>query len=218
MIEKLKFDFKAASEQTQMERVAAFDLEDKPITKALLLRAADYQDEAIRLARQLGNSQPIAQETSLGDLAAGCASSIANKVTIEALVALGRPVFFPHEPLPKYAPMVVAFGLFVAVSICSHLKAERIELELEKVASRTAGLFFVNHPDDERIEHAKRGIAAFQTIAESDASNVQEWQETLSKLVPMYLLQWTMSKDELKKIDFIKPFASQLASLLKVIE
>lgn len=219
MFQKLKAMFESEENQTRSKRAAAVDLEGKPITRALVLHAAEFQDELILFAKRMGIKRTIREESTLSDFAAGCASTIALKVTYDALKALGRPeAFFPYEPVPKYAPMVVAFSLFVLESMCAHLKAEGIELDFPKLAAETAGLFFVSHPDAERIENAKRGISAFQSVVQVDATNVKEWHDTFFKIVPMYLLQWTTTKQDLKQIDFNELFAGKLAGLLKAIE
>ena len=219
MLQKLKSMLGAGTRQTRSERAAAIDLEGKPIAKALLLRAAEYQDDAILFAKRMGSKGAVAEEGSLNEFAASCAATFASKVTYDALKALGRPeAFLPYEPVPKYAPMVVAFSLFVLESICAHLKAEEIDLDFPNIAAQTAGLFFVGHPDAERIENAKRGISTFQSVAQVDASNVKEWHDGLFKIVPMYVLQWTTTKQDLKQIDFNELFAGKLAGLLKAIE
>jgi hypothetical protein len=219
MLQELKSMFSAGTTQTRSERAAAIDLEGKPIAKALLLRGAEYQDDAILFAKRMGSKRTVADEGSLNEFAASCAATVAAKVTYDALKALGRPdAFFPYEPVPNYAPMVVAFSLFVLESTCAHLKAEKVDLDFPTVAAQTAGLFFVSHPEAERIENAKRGIGAFQSVAQIDVPHVKEWRDTFFKIVPMYVLQWTTTKQDLKAIDFNELFASKLAGLLKAIE
>lgn len=219
MFQKLKAMFESKEDQSRSDRAAAFDLEGKPITRALVLHAAEFQDELFLFVKRMGIKQTIREESTLNEFTAGCASTIALKVTCDALKALGRPeAFFPNEPIPKYAPMVVAFSLFVLESICAHLKAESIELDFPKLVAETAGLFFVMHPDAERIENANRGISAFQSVVQVDARNVKEWHDTFFKIVPVYLLQWTTTKQDLKQIDFNELFADKLAGLIKAIE
>ena len=219
MLNRLKSLFGGPKTVTRLERANSFAVNGKPFTSALLSRAAQYQDEAIRDVREMGGSSRVPDEKSLKDFAASSASTIAYHVAVEAAKAQGRnPAFLPYESVPKYAPMVVAFSLFILAGIHGQLKAEGIDIHFPETAASTANLFFLAHPDDERVAHASRGIAAFQAIAKQDAENVRTWHDNLMKIVPMYVLQWSTDKEEIKKLDFNSLFGSMLASLLKAVE
>jgi hypothetical protein len=204
---------------TRLDRANGFSLPDRPITSALLSRAARYQDEAIRDLREIGGSPKISDEKSLITFAASAASTIAYHVAVEAAKSQGRnPAFLPYETVPKYAPMVVAFSLFILAGIDGHLKAEGLDIRFPETAASTANLFFLGHPSDERVAHASRGIAAFQAIGKQDAENVRAWHDNLMKIVPIYVLQWSSDKEEMRKLDFNSLFGSMLAGLLKAVE
>ena len=218
MFQKMK-SMLGGNSQSRLERAATFDLEGKPIAKALLLRAAQYQDEAILYARQMGIASSVSEEKSLNDFAAGCAVTIAHKITTDAQEIIGqRSVFLPYDEVPKHARMVVAFSLFVLECIHAHLKSEEIELDFAKDAAETAGLFFAGHPHKERLEHAMRGIATFQSAAQTNLSTVKDLQDGLYKMVPLYILQWTTTNEGMKKVDSNRLFASMLHLFLKEIE
>jgi len=208
----------AGSSQTRSERVGTFDLGSKPITRALLLRGAQIQDETILLAKRLGSKRTFEEESSLSEFAASCASTVAITVSFDSLKKLDRRIFFPNEPVPKYAPMVVAFSLFVLESIYAHLSAEDVHFDFPKTAAETAGLFFIDHHVDERNKYAKQGLAAFESIRQVDLVNVKEWRDTFFKMVPVYLLQRTTTKQDLRQIDFGVQFASKLSALFKAGE
>lgn len=219
MLNRLKSLFGGQKTVTRVERANSFGLSDKPFTRALVLRAAQYQDDTIHDLENMGGTRPIHDEKSLNAFAASCASTIAYHVAVEAAKSQGRnPAFLPHEPVPTYAPMVVAFSLFVLAGIQGQLKAEGVELAFQEIAASTANLFYLAHPDDERISNASRGIAAFRSIAKADAENVRTWHDNLMKIVPMYVLQWNTDNKELKQLDCMSLFGSMLASLLKAVE
>ncbi|MGH9875973.1 MAG: hypothetical protein ACRD9S_26265, partial [Pyrinomonadaceae bacterium] len=98
------------------------------------------------------------------------------------------------------------------------LKAEGIELAFPEIAAETANLFYLAHPDDERIANAGRGIAAFRSVAKAEYDNVRSWHDSLMKIVPMYVLQWTIDNNELKRLDCMPLFGGMLSSLLKAVE
>jgi hypothetical protein len=200
-------------------RAQSFDLADKPFTRALVLRASSYIDETLRDLKSVGGIRPIQHEKTLEAFAASCASTIAYHVAVEAAGSQGRNAsFLPFEPVPSHAPMVVAFSLFVLAGIEGHLKAEGVVIGFPEVAASTANLFFLSHPDDERVHNAKRGIAAFQSVAKVDVANVRSWQDNLMKVVPMYVLQWETQNRELKKIEFGPLFGNMIAGLIRAID
>jgi hypothetical protein len=167
----------------------------------------------------MGLASSVSQEESLSEFAAGCAVTIAHKITTDAQETIGqRNVFLPGDEVPKHAPTVVAFSLFVLQCIHAHLKAEELELEFGKDAAEVAGLFFAGHPRKERVEHAMRGVAAFQSEAQGNRSNVKDLQEGLYKIMPLHILQWTTTNEGMKKVDTNRLFASMLYIFLKEVE
>lgn len=216
MLQRLKSLLTHDQPTSRIEGAKRFDLAAKPFTRALVLRAAEHQDEAIRDVREMGGLRTIPDEPSCDAFTASSASTIAYHITTEAAKSLGQNVaFLPSEPVPKEAPLVVAFALLVLAGVHGQLKSEGLQLPFAEIAAETANLFFLAHPDEERIENANRGIAAFRSFAQSDAANVRSWHDSLMKLVPMYISQWTTDNPELKKLDCIPLFGSMLQSLLK---
>ncbi|MGH8755619.1 MAG: hypothetical protein ACREU0_07330 [Burkholderiales bacterium] len=127
---------------TRLERARSFDLTDKPFTQALLSRAAQYQDEAIRDVKDMGGTRSIPDETSLTRFAASCAATIAHHMTIEAAKTQARSaVFLPYEPVPKFAPMVVAFSLFVLAGIKVSSKPRVLSSHFQKLLQRLPTCF-----------------------------------------------------------------------------
>jgi hypothetical protein len=211
--------FGAEKAPSRTERANSFDLANKPFTRALVLRASNYLEETLHELKSMGSVRPIQDEKTLEAFAASCASTIAYHVSVEAAKSQERNAcFLPYEPVPSYAPMVVAFSLFVLAGIEGHLKAEGVAIAFPEVAASTANLFFLSHPDDERVPNVKRGITAFQSVAKADVENVRSWHDNLMKVVPMYVLQWNTQNAELKKIEFIPLFGGMLAGLLRAVE
>jgi hypothetical protein len=205
---------------SRREQADTYKLADKPFTRALLLRASHYQDEAERdLKKMVERTKPIAQDKTFNEFAASCAVTIAYHITTEAMKNTGHDAaFLPSTPVPKYAPMVVAYSLFLLTGIQGQLQAEGVELNFREMAADTANLFFMTHPDEEGAKNAMEGIKAFQIVARGNGNNVKDWHDNLMQLIPMYVLQWTTENQELKKHDFVPLFGSLLSSLLKAVE
>lgn len=219
MLQGLKSFFNREKVVPKIERAKSFDLTDRPFTQALLLRAAEYQDEAIQDIKEMGGHRSVPDEPSLIAFATTCANTIAYHVTIEAARSQGHnAVFLPGEPLPKYAPMVVAFSLFVLAGIQGQLKAEGIEFAFRDAAAETAKLFYLALPDDERVTNASHGIDVFRAIAQSNSANVRNWHDSLMKIIPIYVLQWTTQNGELKQVDCLALFGGMFSGLLKAVD
>lgn len=216
MLQRLKSMFSARKELTQLERVSAFDLNERPFARALLLRAAYLQDEAIRDLGKMGSTAAVRENKSLVDAASSSATTVAYHVTTEACKVLGQSVvFMPFDAIPKHAPMVTAFSLFVLAGIHGQLNAEGVALDFSEASVGTALLFSLGHSDEKRLKQANQSIAAFRSVVQASGSNVKEWRDNCMTLVPMYVLQWTTTDEKLKNRDFTPLFASMLSSLLK---
>jgi len=219
MLNRIKSFLAKSKAQTRLERANGFALAGKPFTSALLSRAAQYQDEAIRDLREMGSSVKVPDDTSLAMFAAGAASSIAYHIVIEAAKSQNcNPIFLPYEPVPKYAPLVVAFSLFILAGIYGHLKDEGIDIPFLETAASAAALFYLAHPDDERVANAHRGVQTFQAITRQGTENIQTWCENLMKCIPMYVLQWTSDSPKIKELDFDSLFGRMLGSMLKTVQ
>ena len=121
----------------------------------------------------------------------------------------------PFDAIPKHAPMVTAFSLFVLAGIHGQLNAEGVALDFSEASVGTALLFSLGHSDEKRLKQANQSIAAFRSVVQASGSNVKEWRDNCMTLVPMYVLQWTTTDEKLKNRDFTPLFASMLSSLLK---
>jgi hypothetical protein len=206
-------------EQSQLQRAHEIDLSDKPFSRALFLRAATLQDEALRDLRNMGLTHPIKKHCSLAEIAQSAAITIACEVTTEASrFAQKSHVLMPFEPISRTADMTVAFSLFILAGTQGPLRAEGIELHFSEASAATALQFYMGHAENERLARAERGIAAFQSIVRANKQNVIEWQHSCVRLTELYVLQWTTNDEELKQRDFLPLFASLLSSLLRSVE
>ncbi len=80
---------------------------------------------------------------------------------------------------------------------------------------QTSNLFVLVHRPDEKFELYKQSADAFRYIVKNATPNVDEWRESLEKLVYYYVIQWTTEDANLKSRKFPPFFGSLLNSLLK---
>src|SRR5690606_38216197 len=116
-------------EESQLQRAQRIDFSGKPFTKALCLRAAKLQDDAIQDLRLMGAAHRVRGDDSMAELARSAAITIAYEVTTRASESANKPyVFMPTEAIPRTADMTVAFGLFILTGIYYPLRREGIDL------------------------------------------------------------------------------------------
>jgi len=206
--------------QSRKEQAESYSLDDKPFTKALLLRGSQYQDDAKSQYRELRGRRPFTEDKTLEEFAASCAITVAYHITTRSMESIGRELVFPvHEPPTKEALMVVAFSLTILAGIYGQLEAESIKIDFNEASAGTANLFYLYRPDNERAKYALEGIKMFQALVEElDRENLKEWYDNLMELIPIYVFQWTSENPELKKVDHIPLFASMLSTLLKAVQ
>lgn len=131
MLNRIKASLGIGKPSSRTDLANSFDLGQRNFTKALLLRASHYQDEAMK------NLKVNAREgKTLNEFAASCAATVAHHVTTEAMKSIGREaVFLPHDPVPNYAHMAVAFSLFVLAGLHGQIKQEGLELDFKELAA-----------------------------------------------------------------------------------
>jgi hypothetical protein len=220
MLTRLKAALFPGKKLSSIERIKQYDLAEKPFAYALLHRAAASVDEHGREARKItGCTLPYRTPASLEEEASSAAVIIAHHVTFMAMKNIGRnPVFWPGDPLPKDGPMVIAFSLFALTLIHGNLKSEEIHIDFMKAGTNTACLFFLVHPEEERIRFAMQGIEAFRAAALSGHPKVEEWQVTLSSLVQNYVLSYSVTDERVQNCDWNGLFGKMLSSLLACVE
>ena len=202
-----------------MAQARSYDLSDKPFTQALLLEAAEAVDRAkLDIGARTGAIPQPSRKGSLKDFARSCATVTALEITSGALVSIGRePAFYPGQPVPKDAPMVIAFSLLVLSNISASLKAEGLDLDLEDDAIELAGKFFLLHSPEEKAENVVMGLETFREITQSLAKSVGGWGEYLAQLTPIYVLRNAPEKSQQPEQHFLAAFGHLLGALLSPV-
>ena len=96
--------------QTRLEQANGYEINDKPFTEALMLRASHYQDESIKKTKKMaGRIGLVKKDKTLKEFIASCAATIAHEITIESIKNINMSAaFIPQNPVPKYASKVLA--------------------------------------------------------------------------------------------------------------
>src|SRR5262249_21985342 len=112
--------------------IERFDLDARPLTKALLLRSADLVQESLTDIKRMGLKPRMAPPpTELDEMIAEAVRVVASDVSNQCIAHLGRSAeFLPHQPLPKDAPAMMAFTLFVVTTLSVIVRQEGCKLEL----------------------------------------------------------------------------------------
>lgn len=206
---------------TWKDQADAYEIVDKPFTKALSVLASKYQDETLK-ADISGLLWPLInlRRENFDEFVTGCAITVVCQITVDAIKNI-RPDAGFQNPVPKYTPMIVAYSLCLLTGVRGQLSAEGVEIGWRDMAITAAGVFFfMGHTADERVKHAMEGMDAFQTLVKEITSreNVREWNDNLMQLVYFYVLQLTTKDKAMEQRDYIPLFGSMLSSLLKTVE
>ena len=211
--------FGSKDEPTEYRSVS-FDLVDRPFTEALLTNfKRQYAEAATELKETAQYISPPYNPATLSEAASSAAVSLAHQLTVETVAKLGgSAVYIPGHPVPKNAPIVVAFGIFVLAGLQHELNGESVVIDFHEAALNTAGLFYVLHPETEKVLYIREGINAFRVVAQSDNENVKGWHDNLMNLVRLYILQLTSIKPEAKDFDTMGLLGQLLNDLLRTVE
>jgi hypothetical protein len=196
-----------------MDYARSLDLNHKPFTEALFLRAASLIDSA---AIEVDVKLPSFQNTNITRFAETAIITVAFSIMELAGKAIGQPVvYLQDDPVPNNFSLVVAYSLYVAAILTGHLKADGISCDFDRLATELAGQPFTVKSVDERVQYAITGINTFKHLTSVKHPKVIEWHGLLAKLIPAYVMQWTSQDRNMRDMEVSAAFAGLLRSLLK---
>jgi hypothetical protein len=198
------------------EMVHDFLPQAKPFTKALMLRASQ-RGKAIpeEQKKPLKTISYPEKNTKFEDFVAS--SAVATSVGVAQLAAQGigiNPNFLPGSKIPKEASILVAFSLCILKIINQFVLGEGVKIDLKLAVIDTAKMHYMFHNNQEASERAFEGVTFFQEVQASNSKDIGAWREGMSKLVSMYVLQWTSEHLELKNLNCIPLFGKCLKMLI----
>ena len=200
----------------RMEMVQDYLPNAKPFTKALMLRASQRGDEAYEdLKKTVEKVNYQDDDMTFDDFVAS--SAVATSVGVARLAAktIGiEPNFLPGSEIPKEASSVVAFSVCLLHLINEFLLGDEVAINFKLAAIDTAKMHYMFHDNQEASERGFEGLKIFQEIQADNSKAVGDWRDGMSKLVSMYVLQWTSNSAEFKKLDCISLFGKCLKILI----
>jgi hypothetical protein len=202
----------------RMEMVQDYLPQAKPFTKALILRASQYSDESYdELKKMAGKVNYEDNDKTFEDFVASSALTISNKITSQAAKSIGIETnYIPGFDIPKEAPYIVGFSVCILHLINEFLLGDEVTINLKFATIDTAKLHFMLHDNQEASEQALKGIKIFEEVQANRSKAVNDWRDGLSKLISIYVLQWTSDNDEFKKLECISLFGKHLQILINV--
>ena len=183
-----------------------FDLEAKPLARALILSAVKSMDAVA-----------VPPVTHREWLHAGVTRT-ANTITDKALLLLGRSNISSSIVLPGDAPVVIGFSVFVMLGIIQAVSKEGIDLDIKELTERLIDLHLPEKIRADNDQAAKEKILEISRIAtqipgqivETAKGEVEELFIKCYSVIPGFLLGNDEARDELMPI-----FATALHLLLQ---
>ena len=218
------------SQVQRIENEYGAALEDKPFTRALILRAADFTDESIEYIEKAGGEiKSISAPETLKEEVATAAVLVSTSITFKAMENLGRSAVYPsNKPIPHDATQVFAFSLFLLAYILEPVNQEGFDISLNDVSLRTILQFIGRHPSaKEELEQiwnntmsiAKQMSEAVLKQAKGKGpKDVKEWSIGLMMLTKNYVLQRTAKDPAYTDESMIQLISDSLAVGLDAVE
>jgi hypothetical protein len=206
-----------APKHSRAERLFDVDLDKRPITRAMLLRAAEVNDDNEKWLNSLGRKSHKEKPTTLAKEIQSAVLIDALRITTDAQEAIGLKwnPFLPGDPLSPHTNLVATFALFVIFNIVGQLRKEgHNDPDDSTLFPRLVDALFLTGSTDEKTNIYKLSLHTFNQVLRSDAPNVREWVKSLSDLVVLYLI----GDEKLKQRGFPFLFGSMLKSLLSAAE
>ncbi len=196
-----------------MDYVRSLNLDDRPFTKALFLRAASLIDSA---AIEIDVKLPSFENADITRFAETAIINVAVSITELSGKAIGQPVFYlPDDPVPSNSSIVVAYSQHVAAILTGHLKDDGIKCDFNRIGLELAYQPFMVKPIDEIVQYSNAGINTFKQLTAVNYPKVVEWHDLLAQLILMYVVQWTSQDQNVRNTDLSNAFAGLLRSRLK---
>jgi hypothetical protein len=197
----------------------AVDLDKRPITRALLVRAAEANDDDEH-SLTLGGIFPNQEIKSLAEEIHSAALIDALRITTDAREAIGLKwsPFLPGDPLPPNTNLVVTFAFLVMVNILGQVRKEGYNDTDGTLLPQLVHLLFLLGSTEDKKNIYKFSHPVFDQVLRSDLPNVRKWRQGLSDLVFLYLIGEENLDEKLKQRGFPSLFGSMLKSLLSSAE
>ena len=201
-----------------MEMVQDYLPQAKPFTKALMLRASQYGDESYdELKKMVRKVNYEDDDKTFEDFVASSALTISKEITNQAAKSIGvKTNYMPDFDIPREAPYIVGFSVCILHLINEFLLGDEVTINLKFATIDTAKLHFMFHDNQEASERALEGVKIFEEVQANRSKAVNDWRDGLSKLISVYVLQWTSDNDEFKKFECIPLFGKHLQILINV--
>jgi len=151
------------------------------------------------------------------DFVASCAITTSHEITRLAAKRIGVETnYMPGFDIAKEAPYIVGFSVCIVYLINEFLVGDDVTIDLKGTIIDVAKLHYMLLDNHEASELALKGIEVFQDVQANKSKTVNDWRDGLSKLISIYVLQWTSENTEFKKLECIPLFGKHLTILINV--
>ena len=205
-----------ANRKTRTQKVADFDLTNRPLTKALLLRYARMTDELEKdLKNTYGRTQPLKEVESLEKMIDEAIISEISELIETSLKEIKREIFFPWLPIPKDAPLIFVFSILLSTLIEGDIAKEGYSAGRKKIAASVCLLLLTGHKEQEREISIMSGFKCYSLFAMDETPDTVEWKRTLVNLFILYKSELiNSSESKLNSISSLPLFGKMLEFLL----
>jgi len=194
--------------KTWNEKTAEFDLAGKPLTKALLDKAAvdlSTMGEACVLA--LGPCEGL--DEMLSRAVSADISALLLPSLMDRLNASGESLPFPRDRV-----LTFVCGIWFLTAVVPRLNDEGIPVDMHDVARELGRFFFMPYDEENREGLVKIGIQYWKELRAEPPVSVIEWDQAFSQMVFIHYEQMTNRNIDLGDLDLAGSIGKMLTVFL----
>ncbi len=194
--------------KTWNEKVAEFDGAGKPLTKALLDKAAadlSAMGEACVLA--LGPCEGL--DEMVARAVSADISSLLLPSLMDRLNASGEDLPFPRDRV-----LTFVCGIWFLTAVVPRFKDEGVAVDMHELARELGRFFFMPYDEENREGLVKIGIQYWKELAERPPAPVIEWDRAFSQMVFIHYEQMTNRNIDLGDFDLAGSIGKMLTVFL----
>ena len=193
-----------------------WDLQNKPLTTALLDRSKNDASEAIGDLRKMMGKVPSPSYTNeLSEAVEQAIGSVAYGVATRAMEYQNIPLHLPSDIWRKEQVLGAVYGFQITTCLWGHIKNEDIEIGLGNCLTNFLSNLTLFHSDEEHGEIYSLAFPAYKKLLNADGESVLDWKENLDKSARIFLIKWQTKDSKLAALDTDKLLGELLGSLLK---
>ena len=198
--------FRKTATLSRAAEVQTLHLENKPLTRSLLMISAEIMDETDKWFKDaLGKDAEQREERTLSIRAEDACNVFALSMHEKAAQHIGRRAVLPGEPIPTDLFAELAYTVILGINACSFVQKEEILMNPSQIASSIIRAMMIMQPEEMAQLVGNRALEFVRIISGTQDAKAVDWRNTTHQLVRMHI--------QAHQANVLGPFAEKIPSL-----